>query len=442
MVVSQTIPESFAPYITDWNYKTYLLVGGYASGKSYATALKIVLELLQKKKKALVVREYYASILESCYDLFVEILDNMGILEDDNRKNRTTNRVIATKAPLGFRFPNGSRIIFKGMDDPRKLKSINDVSIAWLEEASEIKYSGYKELIGRIRSPKGIHFILTCNPVGKENWIFRHFFEMVTSEGKTNILVKDSVLYKLRTLVKNGVYYHYSTVDDNPFVPDDYIKSLDEMKKYDKDLYRVARQGKFGTAGMKVLPNLMVAKKNRDVFEQVRKIPRKFRFNGMDFGFEVSFNALVKMAVDDKNKILYIYDEYYKNHMTDPETIEDEDFQRFTDRLITSDSADPKAIKYYRDMGVNMVGCKKFAGSRLSNTRKMKRFRQIIIAPKCINAVRELVGLTYAVDKNGNVIYDEFNIDSHCFSAMWYGLDSYNVADVKERKYNSKKGVA
>lgn len=87
-----------------------------------------------------------------------------------------------------------------------------------------------------------------------------------------------------------------------------------------------------------------------------------------------------------------------------------------------------------------MNKCKKYAGSRLENTKKMKRFNKIVCSPKCKNAVRELKDLTYAKDSQGNVIYDEFNIDSHVLSALWYALDKYTVADIKEMKTNSKAG--
>lgn len=87
-----------------------------------------------------------------------------------------------------------------------------------------------------------------------------------------------------------------------------------------------------------------------------------------------------------------------------------------------------------------MIGAKKYAGSRLQNTKKMKRFRKIVCSPKCKNTIKELRDLTYAKDSKGNVIYDEFNIDSHCFSALWYALDKYTVADIKEVKTNSRAG--
>ena len=76
----------------------------------------------------------------------------------------------------------------------------------------------------------------------------------------------------------------------------------------------------------------------------------------------------------------------------------------------------------------------------MSNTRKIKRFKHIIVSPKCKNVKRELKGLTYKKDRNGNTIYDEFNIDPHTFSAIWYALDKVTVADVKDKKFNSRRG--
>lgn len=87
-----------------------------------------------------------------------------------------------------------------------------------------------------------------------------------------------------------------------------------------------------------------------------------------------------------------------------------------------------------------MYGCKKYIGSRLQNTKKVKRFRKIVCSPRCKNTIRELKELTYAKDNQGVMKQDEFNIDPHTFSAIWYALDTYTVADVKEIKTNSKSG--
>lgn len=443
MDITTEVTSKFGDFISNWDYETYLAIGGYGSGKSYHVALKIILKALQTKIKILVVREVYSTIQESCYDLMREILEGMDLLADDERKQEWSYKVRAKKTPYEFTFPNGSRIIFRGMDKPEKMKSLNGVSIVWIEECSEVKYAGYKEILGRIRTRHNkMHFILSCNPVGKENWVYRHFFVRLTDEGHEIIKVDEEELYRKGVLIKDNVYMHHSLPDDNPFLPKEYLLRLDDIKHYDPTLWRVARWGRFGASGTRVLPQFTVATNADDFIRKVKAIPKENHKYGMDFGFEESYNAVLSMAVDTVNQILYIYDEIYVNHVTDNVMAEEPKMKKLKEIkvLIKADNEDPKAIKYYRDCGYNMRACKnKFAGSRLSNTRKVKRFRKIVCSPKCKNVIRELKDLVYKKDAKGNVTYDDFNIDPHTFSAIWYGLDDVTVADVKEEKRNSKK---
>lgn len=442
MLINKQVNPHFNNFIFDWDYTTYVLVGAYGSSKSYHVALKIILKLLKEKRKCLVVRDVYETLKESCFDIIYEILDELNLLYEGNGR-KSSNKVVAKQSPMEFIFPNGSRIIFKGMDKPSKVKSINGVSIVWAEEASEIKYAAYKEILGRIRTPKvSLHFILSLNPVECANWVYQHFFIRTDEEGNRTVILDDERLYKLRVIVKKDVYYHHSMPEDNLFLPKSYIKRLDEMKEYDPDLWRVARCGRFGVNGKRVLPQITVADSHKEVMEIVKKLPDRHKFVGMDFGFVNSYNAIVKMAVDDEKKYLYIYWEYYKNNMTDLETVEElnEKYPKLKERIIRADRAEPKTIKFYRDFGYRMLPCHKWNGSRLANIKKVKRFKKIIISPKCINCKKELVDLSFKQDKNGNIINDEFTIDPHTFSAIWYGLDTYNVSDLKERKYNSKDG--
>lgn len=421
-MIEKEVNPHFEDFLFDWDYKFYLLVGGYGSSKSYNAAFKIILKLLQEKRTVLVVREVFDTIRDSCYSLLEEIVTDMG-LED---------RIKCTTSPMKVKFPNGSKIIFKGMDKPVKLKSINNVSIVWIEECSEVKYEGFKELLGRLRHPTlTLHMILTSNPVSKSNWTYKHFFK---DDKKKIFILDDEELYKKRIIVKNNTYYHHSTADDNLFLPKSYTEQLDELKTYDIDLYRIARKGHYGINGRRVLPQFE-EKPHFEVIEAIKNIVHPIRRVGMDFGFETSYNALLRLCIDDDNKILYIYWEYYKNQMTDDQTaIEIQEFKT-TQELINADSAEPKTIKYYKQQGFNMRGAKKFQGSRLQNTKKVKRFKKIICSSNCSNTITELKELTYAVDKNGEIIEDEFNIDPHTFSAIWYGLDGYEVADIKEEKY-------
>ncbi|MGX8125698.1 PBSX family phage terminase large subunit, partial [Clostridioides difficile] len=264
---------------------------------------------------------------------------------------------------------------------------------------------------------------------GKDNWTYKHFFKDDENE---RIVLDDEELYKNRIYSINNTYYHHSVADDNFFLPQNYIEQLDEMKEYDPDLYRVARLGKFGVNGVKVLPQFEVMNHN-DVINSIGNIPKRFYRVGMDFGFETSYNAIVRMAIDDKNKYLYIYWQYYKNKMTDDKTAEEIREFKNTRELIRADSAEPKTIKYYQQQGFKMIGAKKYPGSRLQNTKKIKRFKKIICSSECKNVIKELKELTYAIDKQGNMIHDEFNIDPHTFSAIWYGLDGYEVSDLKRQ---------
>lgn len=455
MKITKSVSPAFEDFLFNWDYERYLLIGGYGSGKSYQIAFKIILKLLEEKRKVLVVREVFDTIQDSCYDLFCEILDNMDLLTTDPKEYRTSKiKVLALKSPLRFRFHNGSSIIFKGMDKPEKIKSINGVSIVWLEECSEIKYEGYKELLGRIRTPNvSMHFILSLNPVGRDNWVYRHFFVRINDDGLENVILDENKLYEKKCLVKNGTYYHHSTPDDNPWLPWQYLKRLDELKTYDYPLYLVARWGRFGATGTRVLPQIKICNQGAKWFKsKITELGPENMYFGFDFGFEESYNAVVSMSVDVKRSILYIWDEIYMNHVTDDKFANQPEMQSLKEKLdayseqgynkmIVADNEDPKAIAYYRQCGFRIRPCRnKFAGSRLSNTRKIKRFKRIMVSPKCKNVIRELKDLTYKKDAKGNVIYDQFNIDPHTFSAIWYALDNVTVADVKEKNFNSKSG--
>lgn len=455
MKITKKVSPAFEDFIFNWDYEQYLLIGGYGSGKSYHIAFKIILKLLNEKRKALVVRQVYDTIYESCYDLICEILEDMNLLAVDfNEFKKKNNKCVALKSPLRIRFPNGSQIIFKGMDKPEKVKSVNGVSIVWMEECSEISIEAYNELLGRIRTPNvSMHFILSCNPISKENWVYSRFFvKDIEGTSRQMVIMDEEKFYQKKCIIKNGIYYHHSVPTDNPWLPWQYLRRLDDLKNYDFPLYMVARFGRFGATGTRVFPQFVVATKQMNFKQRVQDLGVENMYFGFDFGFEESYNAVLSMSVDTDNGYLYIWDEIYVNKLTDSQMARRPDMQALKDRIdryyqegynkvIVADNEDPKAIQYYRQMGYLMRPCRtKFNGSRLSNTRKIKRFRKIIVSPKCKNTIRELKDLSYQKDSNGKTIYDKFNIDPHTLSAIWYALDTVSVADVKMKDFHSKKG--
>ncbi|MCU0155702.1 PBSX family phage terminase large subunit [Bacillus safensis] len=423
--MEKEVNPHFEDFLFDWDQKFQFLVGGYGSSKSYHIALKLILKLLDEKRTALVIREVYDTHRDSTFSLFEEIVNDLGL--DHVIQCRTS--------PLMLKFHNGSRIIFKGLDKPAKLKSINNISIIWIEECSEVKYEGFKELLGRLRHPTmDLHMILSTNPVGQDNWTYRHFFK---DDQNNRFILDDETLYKERTIAINDTYYHHSTAEDNLFLPVSYIKQLDELKEYDPDLYRIARKGHFGINGIRVLPQFEV-QPHEDVMLAISNINRPLLRAGMDFGFVDSYNAVVRLAVDHEKKYLYIYWEYYDRGKTDDVTVEDLKEFIETKELIKADN-EQKTIAYFRKMGYNMVPAHKFQGSRLQYTKKIKRFKKIICSDSCKNTIYELQPLTYKTDKNGNIIEDEFKIDPHTFSAIWYALDDYEVTDLKEQPKERKR---
>lgn len=415
--------DHFYDFIDDWEHKFYFLVGGYGSSKSYHVAVKLIKKLLQEKRKALVIREVFDTIRDSCFDLLEEVANAMGVEE----------YLTFTTSPMQVRFKNGSRIIFKGMDKPAKLKSLNGVSVVWIEECSEVKYEGFKEILGRLRHlTLSNHIILSTNPVSKSNWCYKHFFQ----DRKNNVLIlDDEELYRKRIMIVGNTYYHHSTVDDNFFVPASYVEQLDDLQIHDPDLYRVARKGRFGINGTLVFPQFEI-QPHKKVLELMKAVKSPLEKNGMDFGFVTSYNAALRMLIDHEEKILYIYREYYSRNKTDPEIAED--MEDWKDIVIKADCAEPKAIKFYKQAGFRMKACRKFKGSRSMYTKKVKRFKKIICSDACPNTIDELKELTFAVDKDGEIIEDEFNIDPHTLSAIWYGLDDYEVSNLKGGGIQSK----
>ena len=415
-MIEKEVNPHFEDFLFNWNQKFQFLVGGYGSSKSYHVALKLILKLLGEKRTALVVREVYDTHRDSTFSLFEELVNGLGV----------AHHVRCVTSPMQVRFPNGSKIIFKGMDKPEKLKSINNVSIIWIEECSEVKYEGFKELIGRLRHPSlSLHMLLSTNPVSKGNWTYKHFFK---DEAKAYFVLDDEELYEKKTIVAGDCYYHHSTADDNLFLPKSYVEQLEELKQYDPDLYRIARLGHFGVNGILVLPQFEV-KPHSEVMDEINRLKNPVFKNGMDFGFVDSYNATVRMAIDHQEKILYIYWQYYSRGKTDPEIAKDLEEANLKKVKIKADNAEPKTIRYFQQQGFRIYACRKL--TRLENTKKVKRFKKIVCSDSCKDVIRELKDLTFAVDRQGEILEDEFNIDPHTLSAIWYGIDDYEVARLK-----------
>lgn len=424
------IKEHFFNVLQDWNFDILLMIGGYGSGKSFTGFLKTALLATQEKRKILVVRKVYSTLKDSCYEDLKEAFDTLGV--------RKKWKLI--KSPYeAENIKNGSKIIFKGMDDWRKLKSIKNIDYILIEEADELSIEDIKELRKRLRGLNiKKHLVLMCNPVSRLSSIYKMFF---TDEGFN---FDEEELYRKRELVKvetitleDGtkekfvIKVHHSTYKDNPFLPASFIYELESEK--DPRIRRIARDGKFGADGDLVLYNAVF---ENNVFERyvAGKIDRKHLYRGIDWGYSISYTCGLMMAVNPVLNELYIYWEYYDKGKTTQELMQGLQALKNNNIPIYADSASSQTIADFYDAGFNIYGATKGKGSVEYHEQLLRSFSRIVIdIDRCPNTKATAEECVYKKDKNGEIQAGKYNIDPHPFDAASYGLEEYDYIPLKER---------
>ena len=151
-------------------------------------------------------------------------------------------------------------------------------------------------------------------------------------------------------------------------------------------------------------------------------------YDGLDYGFSVSYNALVRMVVDRENNVLYVYDELYNKNLITSELIASMSYIKQKHREIIADSARPETTEEIRRAGFKIINAEKGAGSVLDGLQKLKSFYKII-------------ELCHEQDKNGNYLEDKFTLDPHTVDAMRYGLEKYKATTFKNGEIRKPLGV-
>lgn len=218
--------KAFLRYIV--NDKRYLIFyGGAGSGKSFFVVERYIYKLLNSKMfNLLVVRATGKSNRDSTFALFKQII-NKWKLGQYFKINESDLRI---KCLL-----NGDEIVFSGLDDVEKLKSITfskgELTDIWIEEASEILEADFNQLDVRLRG-KGTkkQIVISFNPIDINHWLKKRFFDR--SDDNIEIC--------------------HTTYKDNDFLDDDYKKLLESYKDTDPYYYDVYCLGKWGVLGKTV----------------------------------------------------------------------------------------------------------------------------------------------------------------------------------------------
>lgn len=223
------INDYFLPFFQA-EEKIQILYGGAGSGKSFAIMQKIIKLCLEEEgTRVLATRKFLSSIRESIFKTFKTFIIDHG-LEGYVKINNTD---------MSFHFQNGSEIVTSGLDDVAKLKSIAELSIIWIEEATEIEKSDFDQLVLRLRGTqkRRKNIIISFNPVSPIHWLRDTFFD--EENRRPNVFTHHSTLINnvfLDDEYKNTLYDLYSG-DGNEELFDVYIKGLWHTRKTNREFY-------------------------------------------------------------------------------------------------------------------------------------------------------------------------------------------------------------
>ena len=390
-------------HLFDYDTFTEVHYGGASSGKSHGVFQKIVIKALKdwkKPRKILVLRKVGATVRDSVFADVQATLSYFGIL----------NMCKINMSAFRIELPNGAEFIFKGMDNPEKIKSIKGISDVVMEEASEFTLDDYTQLTLRLRDKahKQKQIYLMFNPVSKANWVYNAFF------------VKKP---------KNTVVYQ-TTYKDNRFLDAVTRDNIEELANRNEAYYKIYALGEFATLDKLVFPKYTKALLNKDDLRQITS------YFGLDYGFINDPSAFMHVKIDDDRKRLYVVEEYVKKGLTNDKIAESITALGYAKEQIRADSAEKKSNQELRNLGISrVIDVKKGAGSVMQGIQYLLQY-EWIVDERCVKTIEELENYTWKKDKATNEYINE-PVDSynHCLDAIRYAIqDKITKSKIKTFK--------
>lgn len=367
----------------DRSQKRYIVMKGSAgSGKSVDTAQNYILRLMKDKGRNLVcIRKSDITNRDSTFaELTGAIYRMFGDKADQYWQINMSPLKLTCKA-------NGNQIIFRGMNDEKqreKLKSITfqkgKLTDVWCEEATELTQADLEIIDDRLRGelPPGQFYQirLTFNPVNKNHWIKKVFFD----------------------IADDNVLTHHSTYLMNRFIDDAYKARMERRKQVDPDGYTIYGLGEWGEIGGLILSNYTV--------EEFDTSPDNFDYmvNAQDFGFNHA-NCIGEVGFKDGE--LYLCKELYVFEKDTAEIIQLADQKGFNKQIsMWCDSAEPDRIKMWRNAGYKALPVKKEPNSVKAQIDHLKQHK-IHIHPSCVNTIKEIQQWKWRKDERTGEYMDE-----------------------------------
>ena len=399
---ARTFSAKFLPLLNDYSHRWEIYKGSAGSGKSHFITQKIIIKALREKRRVMICRRYGTTMRNSVFKLFKDVIESFKI----------THLTRIKESDMSITLPNGSEIIFVGLDNEEKLLSIAGITDIFIEEVYEVPKEIVDQLNLRMRGKAPNQQIyMAFNPISAKHWLYDF------CEGSTR---------------PESSIYSQSTFRDNPFLPDEYVKALEDMYRTNPNKARVFCDGNWG-ADVEGLVYKNHVLSDFDINELIKQ-GLEVRV-GIDWGF-VDPTTVVVSLFDKPKKEIYIIGEFYKRGAT-LEEIKDGIIQLgISKQKMYCDGAEPDKVDYLRRNGFNAVSAKKGAGSVKAGISFLQDMN-IICHESCVNVAAELENYVYLKDKKtGQYIEDSYDHDfSHTMDALRYSYsDLYSAARLTSAK--------
>lgn len=271
--------KSHIPFFNDRS-RFSISYGGAGSAKSYSTAQKLVERITteyspEMEHRILVCRKVANTLKKSVFALFRDVISRMGAYNDFSFNK--SDLIITFKK-------NGNTLMFVGLDDIEKLKSIQGITSIWIEEASETERGDILELNRRLRghTPYYKQIIITFNPISHLHWLKEHFFDTPA----TNVSI-----FK-------------TTYLDNSFIDDEYKQELEDIKRYDEQQYRIYALGEWGVLN----GNIIHHRFKSDVHITDKTVDD---FYVLDIGIDFNIGGCVAVVECEHQGLSHIVEDFY-----------------------------------------------------------------------------------------------------------------------------------
>jgi phage terminase large subunit len=400
-IKSKVFNKKYLKYL-DAQQRTQIFFGGSSSGKSVFACQRAVRDVCAGRNY-LICRNVQGTIKKSIFNEIMKAISFFKLMD-----LFTVNR---TDLVITF-LPNQAQILFVGLDDPEKIKSITPIrgviTDILIEEATETEHNAVKQLYKRLRGKSKFkkRVTLLFNPILKTHWIYTTYFK--------NWNDNDSIYEDEDLLIL------HSTYKDNKFLTSDDVKGLED--ETDEYFYNVYSLGKWGILGAVIFKNWEVA----DLAE-IKKYADNFRV-GLDFGYSNDESAVVFLHFDKKKKIIYVLAEIYAKELSNLELSKliKEQINRLKlnkDVPVYCDCAEPKSINDLKKYKINAYGVKKGPDS-INFGIKFLQKHKIIIDKSCQNFKNEISQYKWKENKNGEVLPIPVDKLNHLLDSVRYGLEN------------------